>query len=138
MRTPDPKLRDDEPESTFRGLIEAFDDLLRLIRNASTVAAPIADEHQAPAACCVPAEWGGMRGILAFVPIHCHHELTPRQLEVACLLIRGRSNSEIALALGISENSVSSHIRRIYDRLGVSSRVELATRMFRAVVATEP
>ena len=50
--------------------------------------------------------------------------LTPRQHEVLELLVQGKSNREIAEAMGLSENTVKVHLAAIYRVLGVSSRVE--------------
>jgi len=50
--------------------------------------------------------------------------LTPRQHEVLELLVQGKSNREIAEAMGLSENTVKVHLAAIYRVLGVSSRAE--------------
>lgn len=50
-----------------------------------------------------------------------------RELAVIELLVDGRSNDEIGATLGISERTVESHLRRLYARYGISSRLELAT-----------
>jgi DNA-binding NarL/FixJ family response regulator len=51
--------------------------------------------------------------------------LATRELEVANLVATGLSNKEIALKLGISEHTVSNYLFRIYNKFGISSRVEL-------------
>ncbi len=51
--------------------------------------------------------------------------LSPRELEVLLYAGRGYGSSYIAPALGISENTVRTHIRHIYEKLGVSSRESL-------------
>ena len=53
------------------------------------------------------------------------HHLSRRETEVFALIARGRSVPFIAEALVISENTVRSHARRIYDKLGVHSKQEL-------------
>lgn len=50
--------------------------------------------------------------------------LTPRQQNVLELLVRGKSNREIAEALGLSEHTVKVHLAAIFRVLGVSSRLE--------------
>jgi DNA-binding NarL/FixJ family response regulator len=50
--------------------------------------------------------------------------LTPRQQEVLELLVQGKSNREIAQALGLSENTVKVHLVVVFRVLGVSSRTE--------------
>jgi DNA-binding NarL/FixJ family response regulator len=52
--------------------------------------------------------------------------LTAREREVADLVIQGRSNKEVAGALFLSEKTVEHHLSRIYAKLGVRSRAELA------------
>lgn len=54
--------------------------------------------------------------------------ITAREAEVACLLARGRSKTYIAEALFVSENTVRSHAKRIYAKMGVHSRQELLDR----------
>lgn len=49
--------------------------------------------------------------------------LTPRECEILDLLASGRSNKELARALGISPNTVKTHVARLYDKLGVDRRI---------------
>lgn len=51
--------------------------------------------------------------------------LTARQEQVVNLVAEGTGNREIAQLLGIKENTVKKALLRIYDKLGVSNRVEL-------------
>lgn len=57
--------------------------------------------------------------------------LSLRETEVVALVVEGRSNDEIGARLGISEKTVESHLTRIYERVHVGSRTELATRAMR-------
>ena len=50
--------------------------------------------------------------------------LTPRELQVLELLAVGRSNRDIALALGTSEHTVKTHLRSIFEKLDAISRLE--------------
>jgi DNA-binding NarL/FixJ family response regulator len=54
--------------------------------------------------------------------------LTPREGEVMELLQGGKSNAEIAAELNVSIETVRSHARRIYRKLGVKTRRELLSR----------
>jgi DNA-binding NarL/FixJ family response regulator len=51
--------------------------------------------------------------------------LTPREEQVVSLVAEGIGNREIAQRLGIKVNTVKKALLRIYDKLGVSNRVEL-------------
>jgi DNA-binding CsgD family transcriptional regulator len=53
--------------------------------------------------------------------------LTAREHEVAALAANGLSSREIADKLYLSPRTVENHLQRIYDKLGVSNRQELAT-----------
>jgi len=57
--------------------------------------------------------------------------LTTRELDVVRLVADGRSNDEIGAALGITTKTVEGHLRRLFERLAVQSRTELATRAVR-------
>ena len=50
--------------------------------------------------------------------------LTPRQVEVLRLLEQGRSTKQIAAELHLSTETVRNHIRRLFQALGVNSRLE--------------
>ena len=50
--------------------------------------------------------------------------LTDRQMEALGLMVRGKSNRDIASLLGLSEGTVKIHLSRIFKRLGVSSRAQ--------------
>jgi len=57
--------------------------------------------------------------------------LSPREVEIVSLVVEGWSNDEIAAQLGISGKTVESHLTRIFERVQVASRTELATRAIR-------
>lgn len=50
--------------------------------------------------------------------------LSSREKEVTDLLLRGKSNKEMALALGVSVSTVEFHLKNVYRKLGVKSRTE--------------
>ena len=57
------------------------------------------------------------------------HALTPREREIAALVLAGRRNADIARELYLSLKTIESHTRNIYAKLGVSSRVEFIARL---------
>ena len=55
--------------------------------------------------------------------------LTQREREVALLVAEGLRSREVAERLGIASQTVKSHLKTIFDKLGVRNRVELARRL---------
>lgn len=56
-----------------------------------------------------------------------HSELSARELEVLRLIGKGRSNKEIASALGIVEGTVKAHVTNIFSKLGAVDRTQALT-----------
>ena len=52
--------------------------------------------------------------------------LSPRERLVASLIAEGMSNREVAGSLGLSENTIRQYLVRIFRKVGVATRVELA------------
>jgi DNA-binding CsgD family transcriptional regulator len=52
--------------------------------------------------------------------------LSAREHEIARLVAAGRTNREVAEQLVLSPRTIEAHLRSIYGKLGVRSRVELA------------
>jgi DNA-binding NarL/FixJ family response regulator len=51
-------------------------------------------------------------------------DLSPRQLQILQLLAEGLTNREIAMRLGCKENTAKKHTIHVFDRTGMSTRVE--------------
>jgi DNA-binding CsgD family transcriptional regulator len=64
--------------------------------------------------------------------------LSRREKEVVQLLLHGRSNKQIAFSLGISERTVEFHLRNIYVKEQVASRVELILKLGKAPAGILP
>ena len=54
------------------------------------------------------------------------NHLTPREVQVACLVWEGHTNREIGVAIGTTEQVVKNYLRVVFDKLGVWTRLELA------------
>lgn len=54
------------------------------------------------------------------------YHLTPREMEVVTCIVEGCSNRDIASQFSISQETVKRHISNIFDKTGVSTRLELA------------
>ncbi len=59
-------------------------------------------------------------------PERSNVELTPREAEVLSLLRQGLANKQIARALGISQATVKAHLTSVFQRIGVTDRVQAA------------
>lgn len=66
------------------------------------------------------------RGEAQRVPPSRRFNLTPRELEVVKAIVEGHSNKDIARMLGVTEPTVKHHLTSIFDKVGVSTRLELA------------
>jgi DNA-binding CsgD family transcriptional regulator len=93
----------------FIGLAERADVIIDLeIDNARYILLRTAPQQQAPPA------------------------LSPRELEIARMVTKGLPNKSIATVLQISTWTVSSHLRRVFTKLGVNSRAEMVGRLLEA------
>ncbi len=52
--------------------------------------------------------------------------LTPKELKIVALIVQGYKNKEIATTLGTTEQVIKNYLRNVYDKIGVSDRLELA------------
>ena len=54
-------------------------------------------------------------------------ELTPTETRILIEIVAGKSNKEIAFDSDVSENTVKTHVKNVFDKLGVSDRTSAAT-----------
>jgi len=52
--------------------------------------------------------------------------LTPKEMAIITCITQGKRNKEVAFQLGTTEQVIKNYLRKIYDKLGVSDRLELA------------
>jgi DNA-binding NarL/FixJ family response regulator len=64
--------------------------------------------------------------------------LTPREMEIVTAIVAGLSNRDMAGQFAISEQTVKHHLTRIYDKLGVSNRLELALYAIQRRLVSDP
>jgi DNA-binding CsgD family transcriptional regulator len=73
-------------------------------------------------------EVDGVRCLLLRIP-DVPAPLSPRELEIARMVAKGYPNKTIASVLDISSWTVASHLRRVFSKLGVSSRAAMVARL---------
>lgn len=73
---------------------------------------------------------GGVRCLLQLDRRPQTEALSPREGQVAAMIAEGRTNQAIASALDISLWTVSTHVRRIFAKLGVGSRAEMVAHIY--------
>jgi two-component system nitrate/nitrite response regulator NarL len=64
--------------------------------------------------------------VVSVAPSPGMKSLAAREFQVSNLVAEGMPNREVALKLGLTEHTVSNYLFRIYNKLGISSRIELA------------
>ena len=89
--------------------------------------------------------WGGRRGVVHLerldrahapwalvrlvpyerLPVPIYAGLSPRQLDVCRLASGGATTAEVATALDLGVETVRTHLKEVYRRLGVANRIEL-------------
>lgn len=60
------------------------------------------------------------------VGIRVRDRLTPKEMQIVALIVQGCKNKDIAMQLGTKEQVIKNYLRSIYDKTGVSDRLELA------------
>ncbi len=58
-------------------------------------------------------------------------ELTPQERQIALLVAEGRTNREVATLVFLSPKTIEAHLSRVYRKLGITSRADLAARLQR-------
>ncbi len=73
-----------------------------------------------------PARPGNGTSQSADVPTGNYLHLTSRELQIVSAIVDGETNKAIAERFGLSGNTVKHHLTRVFDKLGVGNRLELA------------
>jgi DNA-binding CsgD family transcriptional regulator len=115
---PSPRVEVDAPPD----LLAVLDELADLIRSGAFAREP-AD------GVLVDATVGSVRCLLVHVRESVSVDLSPREQQIALMVANGRTNQAIAGALEISVWTVSTHLRRIFAKLAVSSRAEMVAHL---------
>jgi DNA-binding CsgD family transcriptional regulator len=62
--------------------------------------------------------------------------LTETERRIAALVAQGHTNRQVATAMFVTENTVQTHVRHIFQKLGLRSRTQLAARLLSAPAST--
>jgi DNA-binding CsgD family transcriptional regulator len=112
--------------------IDDFETLLKQLVDRARHAPAIPNHPntgaEAPDDVLIDREVDGVRCVLARTSPPAAR-LSPRELEVARMVAKGYPNKIIASVLDISVWTVSTHLRRIFAKLGVTSRAAMVTSM---------
>jgi two-component system nitrate/nitrite response regulator NarL len=117
--TPDPSLARQAVRSGFRGCISRDTGITRLVSSLRAVADGEVLSPQMPPKDAEIAAVGGNAKMLAA-------HLTTRERETLTLLAEGATSDDIAVTMGISRNTVRTHVQSVLSKLGVHSRLEAA------------
>jgi len=60
------------------------------------------------------------------VGLRVRDRMTAKELRIVALIVQGYKNKEIAAQLGTTEQVIKNYLRNVYDKIGVSDRLELA------------
>jgi DNA-binding CsgD family transcriptional regulator len=132
MRDHTPERRTSDEISTFSSSVEGL--LRRLLQDlAANGLTSSVDSDSTVEETVLDVEVDGIRCLLIRRPSRPGSsellELSPREYEIARMVAKGYANKTIASVLDISSWTVSSHLRRIYTKLGVGSRAAMVARL---------
>src|ERR1700730_4483568 len=76
----------------------------------------------------VPSEVtaNGMIAMRVLCRLRVRDRLTAKELRIVALIVQGYKNKEIATQLGTTEQVIKNYLRNVYDKIGVSDRLDLA------------
>lgn len=117
-----------DPDDRVRASV--VDALKEMLQRAEGGHLEIAEEP--PDGVAVVLEHASVRCVLVVQTPGARHSLSPRESQIARLIADGATNRLIASVLDISLWTVSTHIRRIFAKLGVNSRAEMVAHLFGA------
>jgi DNA-binding NarL/FixJ family response regulator len=110
----------------------------RLAEEAAAVLEAIDAGEEAMARALLRDLAGGVRRPTPKRPRSGWESLTATELRVVAAVVDGCSNPQVAERLFVSRHTVESHLKHIYVKLGITSRVELAAEAVRRAMTANP
>jgi DNA-binding NarL/FixJ family response regulator len=97
-------------------------------------------DHHRKGQVIIDAEVDGVRCLLTWQERYPPSQISfsPRESEIARMVAKGYPNKTIAAVLGISSWTVCTHLRRMFAKLGVSSRAAMVARMMDSGILDAP
>lgn len=119
------------PETGAARLHEAIRGLVSLLENAGHEGVNSCVTSEGSEEVLIDAEVDGARYLLIRMPppIYSRVQLSPREQEIVRMVAHGHPNKVIADVLNISAWTVCTHLRRIFAKLGVSSRAAMVAQL---------
>lgn len=138
---PSPRGRQGDPATAANGSAVQLRQLMRTLITvtAANEQVTLADPSSAENV-LVDTELDGMRYLLIRMPGTEQNRaaLSPRELEIVRMVAQGHQNKTIAGILNISTWTVCAHVRRIFAKLGVSSRAAMVARLLQSNALAKP
>jgi DNA-binding CsgD family transcriptional regulator len=135
MPTTGTSVHPSKPAPVSGRIVPAFQSLIRTIvaqnNSPKTIKTLDGNTESSSDEIIVDAEVDGVRYLLvrSHKPIALSVSFSPRECEVARMVAKGYPNKTIADVLEISPWTVCTHLRRIFAKLGVSSRAAMVARL---------
>lgn len=121
-----PRLGDPPPEPEPTTAPEHLHELLQKVSELVHAGTYETDEREGV---LLDVTVGQVRCVLVHQEPALRVTLSPRERQIALMVAHGRTNQAIATSLEISVWTVSTHLRRIFAKLAVSSRAEMVARL---------
>ena len=119
-----------QPEVTSGTVIAALRELLELAEEGA-----VPDLDQLADGVIIDLERDGVRCVVLATHHVAADVLSPREMQIARMVAEGCTNRAIATTLEISLWTVSTHLRRIFMKVGACSRAEMVGQVFGSIPA---
>ena len=133
----------EDPLTSWRRALASYQEAVHAFRHAQRLSGQHPSvTRQSWGSACGHASLRGADARLQVAPApqedaSCAARLTKREREIACLISRGLTNSQIAVALTIEKGTVANHVAHILNKLEVMNRTQVAAMVLQRTVESE-